>query len=224
MQKDELVITREDQAKAVQDVGFLGQFVNPSSPSYVAKKLGMAANLAHHHAQKHANLGLLLESERSGGKVYYQLAARAFKHRRGLLSTDNLEATFGLNLFLLKERFLAAFERSDRLETTDDPDWSIYKFASEGEVVEPSKLSREQMLEAHPAHFQARTVRLSQVQYLEVVRRIRSILEGTEATKNSTDKDTCTLAFLAFDGDLHEHAKEAHVVSSFVPPLDPNKQ
>ena len=213
--KDELILTSEDQVRAVQDVGFLSRFVEPASPSQVARELGIAANLAHHHAKKHADLELLTEVEREGGRVYYQLAAKMFKHGRDLTASLNPEMAFGLNISLLTDKFLAAFERSDRLVEGNDPDWHIYTFVGQ----EPSPApATDHPPETHPAHFQTRTVRLSQARYLALVRQIGKLLETTEAD-GKADKNTCTLAFLAFDGELQKGVRGGHRVSSFVPPM-----
>ncbi len=64
MQKEEMLITQTEQTKALQDTAFLSQFVQRNSPSDVAKKLGMAANLAHHYVQKYELLKLLQEVKR----------------------------------------------------------------------------------------------------------------------------------------------------------------
>ena len=85
-QQDSLPITDLAAARALRQGGdFLAHFITPVSPSDVATKLGMAANLAHHHATKLAALGLLFEQRREGGKVFYQLAAREFRVLSGLL-------------------------------------------------------------------------------------------------------------------------------------------
>jgi hypothetical protein len=46
MQRDELIVTRPEQARALQDTGFLARFLEPASPSDVARSLGIPANLA----------------------------------------------------------------------------------------------------------------------------------------------------------------------------------
>jgi DNA-binding transcriptional ArsR family regulator len=114
MQRDELTVTREDQAVALQDVGFLSHFLTPASPSDVARRLGMAANLAHHHAKRHAELGLLEEAKREAGKVYFQLVARVFKHARALIPVEDPNYGVKTSLSLLQRHFSAPYERSDR--------------------------------------------------------------------------------------------------------------
>ena len=84
LQVSELVVTEREQARALQDSGFLGRFLEAASASYVARSLGIPANLAQ-HARRHAALGLLVEVRRERGRVYYQLAARTFRFRRSLL-------------------------------------------------------------------------------------------------------------------------------------------
>lgn len=158
--ENELVLTEADQARAVQDSGFLGQFLRPTSPSKVARKLGMPANLAHHHAQRHAALGLLREVKREQGRVYYQLAARTFKHARSLLPAGDPDEYTAATLAQLHERFLAAYERSDRPADSHDPDWSIHRFGEGPLAEEPVAGTAALPNEAHPAHFQVRTLPL----------------------------------------------------------------
>ncbi len=210
MQQDELIITREDQAKALQEVGFLGCFLEPASPSEVAKELDMPANLAHHHAKRHAALGLLNEVSREGGKVYYQLAARTFKHDRKLLPDD--PDHMSANLTRLQQRFLSAYERSDRLAGEQDPDWTIYGFSGEP----PPRVRNYVPSEPHPAHFEAHTFRLSAEAYHALVRQIAHLLETAEPS----GEKPCTLAFLAFDGVLQDGTQDHHTILSFAPPIE----
>lgn len=128
MQREEMIVTREDQARALQNVGFLGQFIAPTSPSEVAKRLGMPANLAHHHVKRYAGLELLNEVRREGGKVYYQLAARVFKHSSDLLPLGNPDEKTAATLTRLRDEFLTAFERSERSVDEQMSDWAVYTF------------------------------------------------------------------------------------------------
>ena len=216
---NELVLTQADQARAVQDAGFLGQFLEPISPSEVAKKLGMPANLAHHHAQRHAALGLLREVKRDRGRVYYQLVARTFKHARTLLPAGDPDEYTAATLAQLHERFLTAYERSDRLAGSEDPDWSVHHFGK-GPLVDEAPTRIEEAVvplqEAHPAHFQVRTLRLSPRSYGRLVRQIADLLSETSPDLE-TGTGACTLAFLALDGDLEAGAQDSNHLSSFVP-------
>lgn len=213
MQREEMIVTREDQAIGLQDVGFLGQFLEPRSPSDVAKKLGMPANLAHHHAKRHAELGLLLETGRDAGKVYYQLAARTFKHARSLIPAGAPNERVTATLARLEEQFLEAYQRSDRTAGHDDPDWTVYGFSGEKRA-RPEEEPAGPPIEARPAHFQVRTFRLSPESYQRLVQQMARILEQAEA---DSDDSPCTLAFLALDGAMQAGQQDSHMISSFVP-------
>ena len=213
MQREEMIVTREDQAIALQDVGFLGQFLEPRSPSDVAKKLGMPANLAHHHAKRHAELGLLLDAGRDAGKVYYQLAARTFKHARSLIPAGAPNERVTATLARLEEQFLAAYQRSDQVAGHQDPDWTVYGFSTKRRP-RPEKVPGRPPIEARPAHFQVRTFRLSSKHYQQLVQQIARLLEQAEADPDDTP---CTLAFLALDGALQAGQQDSHMISSFVP-------
>jgi hypothetical protein len=219
----ELVLTEADQARAVQDAGFLGQFLRPISPSDVAKKLNMPANLAHHHAQRHAALGLLREVKREHGKVYYQLAAQTFKHTHSLLPAGDPDEYTAAILTQLREHFLRAYERSDRLGGDEDPDWSVHQFSSSDSPDErahaPIASPETRLIEAHPAHFQVRTLPLTAASYRRLVRLISESL--TDAAMDAeAGAGPCTLVFMAMDGDLQPGTRDSNHVSSFVPPLD----
>ena len=213
--KQELVITREEQARALQDVAFLGAFLEPASPSDVAHRLGMRANLAHHHAQKHAALGLLEEVKREQGKVYYQLAARTFKHARTLLPPGDPDEHAAVTLKRLTEAFLDAYARSDRIAAQQDPDWVIYSF-HRGEGHRPSApASNEAPAEPRPAHFQLRTLVLRPESYRKLVRQIATLLEAAEQEEGAA-AGPCTLVFLAMDGALQEGMRDGHQYTSFL--------
>lgn len=212
-----MVVENAEQATALQDVGFLGQFVEPASPSEVARKLGMAPNLAHHHAKRHASLGLLVEVRREGGRVYYQLAARRFKHRRSLVPVGHPDERVTATLSRLEVQFLEAYERADRIAGVQDPDWTVYGFVPgpvpeavpEGDLIAP---------EARPAHLQVRTVRLTPEGYVRLVRGVWRLLEEVEADTQDVGA-ACTFAFLAMEGVLHQGEQEGMITASFVPPV-----
>lgn len=220
---NELVLTETDQARAVQDTGFLGQFLDPVSPSEVARKLGMPANLAHHHAQRHAALGLLREVKREGGRVYYQLVARTIKHARALLPAGDPDEYTAATLAQLHERFLIAYERSDRLADSEDPDWSVHHFGRGPLYEEPVGTptppgAPAPSFEAHPAHFQVRTIQLGPQGYRRLVRRLADLLSEARPDEDE-GAAPCTLALVALDGDLQPGTRDSNHVSSFVPPL-----
>lgn len=219
MQVDEIIVTQPEQARALQDSGFLSRFLEPASPSDVARELGIPANLAHHHAKRHASLGLLREVDRQRGKVYYQLAARRFKHDRSLLPPGDPDEHTAVMLRQLATRFLAAQERSDRLEAGEDPSWHIYGFdrnVPEGQpTAAPVDAGRSM-----PAHFQARTLRLRPRRYRDLVRHISRAIREAEADEEP-DGELCTLVFVAFDGLLQEGSRDSQFISSFVPASEP---
>ncbi|MEX2541019.1 MAG: hypothetical protein WD314_04395 [Trueperaceae bacterium] len=223
MQRDELVVTRPEQARALQDTGFLGRFLEPASPSDAARALGMPANLAHHHARRHASLGLLMEVKRERGRIYYQLAARTFKHHRSLLPAGDPDEHTAVTLRQLKERFLAAYQACDRMEDGQNPNWHVYGFDREGipEVLRGRGV--ETVSEARPAHFQARTLSLTPDRYRELVRRIANLILEAEA-EDGPQAEPCTLAFLAMDGVLQEGSADSHYMASFVPAGEPGDE
>lgn len=146
---NELILTEADQARAVQDPSFLRQFLEPNSPSEVAKKLNMPANLARHRAQRHAALGLLREVKREHSRVYYQLVAQTFKHVHSLLPAGDPDEYTAVTLAQVQERFLAAYKHSDRLAYSQDPNWSVY-------LLNKSPLDKEK--EPVPVVIELRTV------------------------------------------------------------------
>jgi len=221
MQQNELVVTRPEQARALQDTTFLGRFLHPASPSDVARALRMPANLAHHHAKRHADLGLLLQTGRKGGKVYYQLAAKTFKHPRALLPVDEAGEPTAAALRLLVERFQAAYEACDLLVSGQSPDWHYYAF----DKANPPKVETADALDdaysARPAHFQARTLALTPERYRELVGQISALIDAA-ATDDDPRAQPCTVALLAMDGPLQEGATDSQYLSSFIPPERPH--
>ncbi len=217
----ELILTTVEQAKAVQDVGFLGRFAVPTSPSDAARKLGMPANLAHHHAQRHLALGLLEERVREGGKVLYGLTAKRFKVPRTLLPPEDPNNRTAKLLNTVQKRFLEAYERSNRLARQDDPDYELYDFVTKDdphpEPHEPPEPSSEP-LEPRPAHFQARTFPLSPASYQKLVREIADLIVAAENEHDRPGSGLCTFVFLGMDGELQAGMQDSLSVSSFVPP------
>lgn len=213
----ERILTTEAQAKAVQKVGFLGQFFEPTSPSDAAKRLEQPANLVHHHAQRHLGLGLLEEVGREDGKVLYRLSAQHFKVPRGLLPPGNPENKVARELALIERHFLKAYERSDYLCNDDDPDYDHYGFSREVELGwQPEDY--DESPESRPAHYQARTVELTPQRYRELVQKISHLLIHAEKEQNKA-AGLCTFVFLGMDGELQPGAGNSQGISSFIPPL-----
>ena len=212
MQKEELIVTRADQARALQNVGFLAQFRNPTSPSEVAKNLDLPANLAHHHAKRYARLELLNEVKRADGRVYYQLAAKVFKHDSTLLPLGSSDEKTAATLTRLKDRFLAVFERSHRAAGEQISDWAVYTFGADATLPPPEGTP----LEARPPHFHLRTVPLSPERYRAFVKQVDALLRNAEAEGDNAEP--CTFAFVALPGALQHGARDAQELASFMPP------
>ena len=216
MQKEEIIVTDREQAKALVDVGFLNQFLYPTSPSDAAKRLGISANLAHHHAKRHSTLGLLIEAKREGGRVYYELAARTFKHERTLVPFGSSDERVAATLSLLQERFMAEYERSSASVTSDE-DWTVYGFAdSPGRENRPQEVAHVSPVE-RAAHLQLRSFRLSPSRYQELITRLRNLLEDFVAEPGQRG---CTVAILAMDGHFKPGLDDSRMISSFVAPTD----
>jgi hypothetical protein len=219
MQLQKLTLTNPEAARALRDNELLGEFLEPTSPSDVAKKTGQAANVVHHHAKHFLELGLLFEVKRETRRVFYQLSARRFRYDRNLLgeSPDNAQ------LQELITAFGNAYERSNSLEGSE-PDYSIHSFFDRLELENPNRANlihypedavRSENLEAHPAHYSARTFQLSAKKYLELVKQINKLMVECEDEPNSSD-GLCTIALLAFDGATREGGTGSAVLNSFI--------
>jgi hypothetical protein len=124
MQIQELILTNPEAAQALRDNDLLPEFLEPTSPSAVAKKTGLAANVVHHHARRFLELGLLFEASRKAGRVFYQLTARCFKYDHNLLG----ETPEDTELTELKTAFVRAYQRSSSL-VGREIDYSSHLFA-----------------------------------------------------------------------------------------------
>jgi hypothetical protein len=190
-----LVIDNPEAARAVREAQFLGYFLEPSSPSDVAKRANVAANLIHHHANRFLELGLLFEVKREDRKVFYQLTAQNFRVPKQLLPADE-EMAQGLQE--LSSAFSKAYERSDRLNTS--PDYLNFGFADT--IPEDQRPSNDkEALEARPAHYQMRSFRISTSNYRRLVCQLADLIIDAE-TESSKDGAQCTVALLAFEGSV----------------------
>ena len=208
MQKPEIILTNPEAARALRDNDLLAQFLEPKSPSEIAKETGQPANLVHHHAKRFLELGLLFEVRREAGKVFYQLTARQFKFDHHLLGNE----TNNTDLNELTTAFLKSYERSSSLEGRE-PDYSIHSFHDRSEM--PSEghqalLMRNwetskprENLEPHPTHFGFRTFALSAAKYQELVRKITLLMIECEDEPSSSD-GLCTFALFGFHGATRE--------------------
>lgn len=221
-QVPELLLMDPEAAQALINVAFLGQFREPASPSDVARKIGMPANLAHHHAQKCLRLGLLFEARREKGKVLYQLAALSFRMRRDLSEAAHFEeAVFDRSARQMMESFLAAKERSyDRLRG-DSERWSICTF---GTVENPAPAApiNEDSTEPRPALFVQRTVKLTPEKYKNLLSRINELIQDVASERENSSAATCTIAALGFEGVAHDGLSDDSLTYSAF--FTPNKE
>ncbi len=220
MQKPEIILTNPEAARALRDNDLLAQFLEPKSPSEVAKKTGQAANLVHHHAKRFLELGLLFEASRNAGKVFYQLTARQFKFDRRLLGNE----ANNTDLQELTKAFLEAYERSSHLEGRE-VDYSIHSFHDRSEM--PSEgyqalLMRNwethkprENLEPHPTHYGSRTLTLNAAKYQELIRKITMLMVECEDEPSSSD-GLCTLTLLGFHGAIREDGSASAALNSYV--------
>ncbi len=219
MQKQELILTNPEAARALRDNELLGEFLEPSSPSDVAKKTGQAANVVHHHAKRFLELGLLFEAKRETRRVFYQLTARCFKYDHNLLG----EASEDMELTELKTAFVRAYQRSSSLEGREI-DYSSHLFADRSEfpnqhqamlIHKAENPARTEKLEAHPAHYGFRTFHLSAKKYQELVKKVTMLIVECDDEPSSND-GLCTIALLAFDGAIREGGTGSAALNSFI--------
>ncbi|GGL01281.1 hypothetical protein [Deinococcus radiotolerans] len=112
IQLESLRVTDEPAARALrQDTRLLGLFLSPASPSDVAVRAGMPANLVHHHARRLAGLGLLFKQRREAGRVYDQLRARTFRVPFGLFPPEDDANSGNADMHALTQGFRRAYER-----------------------------------------------------------------------------------------------------------------
>jgi hypothetical protein len=219
MQIQEITLTNPDAARALRDNELVGEFLEPTSPSDVAKKTGQPANVVHHHAKRFLELGLLFEVKREARRVFYQLTARRFRYDRNILGEepDNTE------LKELIAAFSQAYQRSSSLEG-HEPDYSIHWFGDRSEFPNqyqamlirfPEDAVRHENLEPHPTHYGARTFQLNAKKYQELVKSINKLIVECEDEPSSSD-GLCTIALLAFNGATREGGSGSAVLNSFV--------
>jgi hypothetical protein len=200
--------------KGINGIRIMGLFLEPNSPSEVARFVNISANLMHHHTKPYLELGLLFEAKREAGKVFYQLAAKNFKIPWELIPSDDL---VGRPLQDLSAAFTKAFERSNRL-TSDSPAYHMIGFAEiENEDVQ-TKNREGNMLEARPAHYQMRSLQLSASSYRALVHQFSDLIAEIEM-EDSSDAAQCTISLLAFEGSVIDVPGDSHVVQSYLPDI-----
>jgi DNA-binding transcriptional ArsR family regulator len=214
MQKNTMTMTDVEAARALQGVPFLGKFLEPASPSDVAKSLGLAANLVHHHAKRCLELGLLFEVKREARKVFYQLTARVFEIAHGLLEFEDFD---GAHLRDLTAAFTKAQERSKRISTETSP--AVVSF-DPAFIPHKTTPSGDPTSELRPTHAQSVTIKLCPSSYRELVTRMATLLSEIKPDQ-ADDAVHCTIGLLAFEGALHETIAsddtESYWMSSFIP-------
>jgi hypothetical protein len=216
MQKDTIHLTNPEAAQTLRSSAILQFFfLAPISPSDVAKQAGVAANLAHHHAKKALELGLLLETKRENGKVYYQLAAKEFTYAKDLLPFEQKEPE---DIRLITNAFLEAYQKSEAFHNGVETYHLTHGFVTE-ETPQPSiKSKHNESLEKHPAHFQSRTFNLGAKRYQQLINDISKLVKEAEAEK-TIEASSCSLVFIGFDGQWRENQNQSdfYVINSFVP-------
>lgn len=160
----------------------------------------MASNLAHHHAKKLVERGLLFEQRREAGKVFYQLTARTFKIPWSVLPpTDEFGGTY-TSLKDLDRNFRQAYERSWRLAGNNEE--LTVGFADHLENrPQPSQLSSP-AIEGIPAHFDSLTLRLAPERYQRLIREITQLLTEAGCEGPKDQGQVCTVALFGYQGPL----------------------
>jgi DNA-binding transcriptional ArsR family regulator len=213
MQKDQIRISNPEAAKTLRDSPVLHHFLEPASPSEVAKKVGMPANLVHHHAKRALELGILFEAKKQGRKIFYQLAAKNFTHRRDLLT---LEQTKGAELQQLSQAFLEAYLHCETDATNAaNPDYHMVGFADP--APNPPSTAPQDPMHQHPAHFHVRTLMLGVAQYQKLLQTLHGLLEEAEFDQTA---QPCTIAVLGFTGEWRKGHNNCTSISSFA--LEPS--
>lgn len=80
MQAQAIELTTAAQINAIQDIGFLKNFIEPTSPSVVAQKIEEPANLVHYRVKRLVELGILKYYGRKGRQHLYILSAPVFEY------------------------------------------------------------------------------------------------------------------------------------------------
>lgn len=198
-QPDQLRITDPRQARALrQQQHFLARFLTPQSPSDVAASVGMAPNLAHHHARKLAALGLLIRLERQGGKVHYQLAAREFLVASSLLPPEDAQGNGTKDMQELSAGFVHAYERSWRSMQTDED--GSFSFGDHHTPAPSISFLQKPAAEPYPTHLDTLTLRLSPERYARLAHALSALIAEAAAEPLTEEGQACTVAVLAFGG------------------------
>ena len=214
MQQAELTVTTSQAASALRDISILAYFLEPSSPTDVARTCKMPANLVHHHVKKALEAGVLMEVKRESRKVFYQLTARVFKVARDLLDHGNAELE---DVKLLSTKFAAAYLRSDQIAGHLDPEYAIFGFGdarSNPKDLQPTFTACESR-ESHPAHLHIRTLCLTPSSYKTLAGQISKLLLEAERDSKSVG-NLCSFAVLAWNGAMRESQSESQTINSYL--------
>jgi DNA-binding transcriptional ArsR family regulator len=215
MQTDRIRLTNPDAARALRDTPVLHKFLREANPSDVAKACGMPANLVHHHVKRGLELGLMIETRRETGRVYYQLAAREFTYSRTLLGLEEKVTTL---LESLSISFLEAYRVSEaETSNADDPDYERVGFSSGDISPAPTNADSKpnEPTAGHPSHFESRTLRLTPKSYWTLMRELSKIVAMLEA-ENDANSEPITVTVLGFKGELRPGHDNSHTITSFV--------
>ncbi len=215
MQKDRMRLTNPEAVRTIRDTPVLHRFLDERNPSDLAKEIGMPANLVHHHVKRGVELGLLTETKREGKRIYYQLTAKEFTHGRDVLEYGE-KISAALNL--LSSGFLPAYAASEALYLgADDPDYHAIGFVDPESLPPKPKRLEKAEVQAYPAHFQARTIRLSPAQYQRLLRELSETINDAAPELNH-DAKPCTLTLIGYQGELREGHDNAEEIASFLSP------
>ncbi|WP_425146740.1 ArsR/SmtB family transcription factor [Deinococcus sp.] len=188
--QQERTLTDQAAARALaQQHRFLGHFLEPHSPSEVAARLGMAANLAHHHARRLEGLGLLRSERRAGGRVYYQLSAASFRVPMDVLPPGDPDENAVHTLDGLRSEFLKANARSWSYAGpthSGTGQGALYGFGNAPEQAHP--LVNEGSEEPCPAHLDSLTLRLTKERYRALALALSRWLSSASGTRGQTNR------------------------------------
>ena len=214
MQTPRIRLTNPEAARAIRDTPVLHRFISEQNPSEVAKAIGMPANLVHHHVKRGVELGLVLETRREAGRVYYQLAAKEFTHARTLLEMDEGNTSL---MARLSQRFLEASQRCElTTSNADDPDYHVIGFApSELPLLENQPVKLERGEHSHPSHFQSRSLKLTAATYQTLLLQIAQMISKLE-TESDADAALCSVTVIGFAGPLRDGHDDSQILTSFL--------